>query len=72
MALNPDEEAWVEGLMSSYNEDRGKVSEWERGFMDDQVKRWDEFAAETRFSAKQWAILDRVAEKLGYVGRDFS
>ena len=71
MALNADEEAWVQGLIDAFVADPRKVSEWERGFMDDQVKRFEEIAAEIRFSPKQWGILDRVAEKLNYVGRDF-
>jgi len=71
MALNADEEAWVDGLLDAFAANRNKASEWERGFLDDQAERFEEHAAETRFSPKQWSILDRVAYKLGYVKRQF-
>lgn len=69
MALNPDEAAWVEGLLEKYSEDNTKVSDWEMGFMKDQVERWEKYGAEMRISPKQWPIFDRVAEKLKYAGR---
>jgi hypothetical protein len=70
MALDTDEEAWVEGLLQAYIANPSKASVWERGFMTDQVARWEEHGSETTFTSKQWAILDRVAEKLKYEGRE--
>jgi hypothetical protein len=69
MALNADEEAWVDGLLARYQDEAKGCSTWEQSFMDDQVKRFTEYGNETRFSPKQWQILDRVAEKLNYAGR---
>ena len=70
MALDVDTAAWVEGLLEAYIEAQSSVSDWERGFMSDQVERWEKFGSDIRFSPRQWDILRRVAAKLKYQGLD--
>lgn len=41
-------------------------SDWEKGFLKDQEERLEKYKTDTRYSPKQWAILDRVAEKLNF------
>lgn len=65
MSLTDNEQEYLQLVLDAYQEDRKKCSEWERGFMDDQVKRWEEHGADIRMSPKQWQIIGRVAEKLG-------
>lgn len=64
MALSDRTVEWLEGFFTDYQSNRNRVSDWERGFMDDQVKRFEQYEAETRFSPKQWQVINRVAEKL--------
>jgi hypothetical protein len=65
MSLSENESDYLQRVLDAYNEDRKKCSEWERGFMDDQVKRWEEHGSGIRMSPKQWTIIGRVADKLG-------
>lgn len=43
---------------------RDRLGTWERSFMDDQVKRWNEYGDDTRFSIKQVAVIDRINKKM--------
>lgn len=47
-----------------YGDDCSDITDWERGFMDDQVKRWEQYGSRTRFSDKQLDIINRVYGKL--------
>lgn len=48
-----------------YRDDpQADVTEWERGFMDDQLKRVEEYGTRARFSDKQMEIIDRVYGKM--------
>lgn len=40
------------------------LNDWEEGFIKDQLTRYKEYGAETRFSEKQWDIVDRIIGKL--------
>lgn len=40
------------------------LSDWERGFMDDQLARYEQYGERTRFSDKQMDAIDRVYGKL--------
>lgn len=51
--------AWNE-----YGDDCSDVTDWERSFMDDQVTRYEQYGARTRFSEKQMEIIIRVYGKL--------
>lgn len=42
----------------------GKLSDWERGFIKNQLDRHAQYGADTRVSPKQWAVINRVYEKL--------
>lgn len=59
---------WVEGLLADAL--AGKViSDWERSFLQDQAERVEKYGTSVRFSPKQFAILDRVADKIGMAER---
>lgn len=51
--------AWNE-----YGDDCDDVTDWERRFMDDQVKRYEQYGSRTRFSEKQMDVITRVYGKL--------
>ena len=42
----------------------GVLSDWERSFMNDQKTRYDQYAAETFFSDRQWAVIDKIETAL--------
>ena len=61
MTINEDQEETLTFIKEHF--DRGNVgvlSDWERSFMRDQLSRWDEYGIETRFSPKQWNIIEKV------------
>lgn len=41
-----------------------KLTDWDRKFLDDQQKRFDEYGEEMRLSEKQEACVMRIYEKL--------
>lgn len=59
---------WVEGLLADALASKD-ISDWERSFLQDQAERVEKYGASTRFSDKQWKILDRVAEKISIAER---
>jgi hypothetical protein len=40
------------------------MTEWEREFISDQQTRYEAYSNETRFSDKQWAIIERIEAAL--------
>jgi len=47
-----------------FGDDCDDITDWERNFMDDQLKRYEQYKERTRFSDKQLDIIDRVYGKL--------
>jgi len=66
--VNDEVFEWVENLLTDAL-GGSKISEWERSFLSDQKQRLDQYGRDTRFSVKQFGILDRVAAKLDYPER---
>lgn len=63
MSLSVEAEEKFQFMLSSISENVKVLSEWEKNFYDDMVKRYDEFAANIRLSEKQWAAMDRIYTK---------
>lgn len=51
-------------MLQAIGAERARLSQWERGFFDDQMKRVEEYGANTHFSPKQWAVVKRMHEKI--------
>lgn len=48
-----------------YKDDFGvDLTDWERSFMDDQIARFEQYGARTRFSDKQMEVILRVYGKM--------
>lgn len=65
--MTEEENDWVELRLNAYREygdDSDELTKWEREFMDDQLKRFEEYGSRARFSEKQMEIIDRVYGKL--------
>ncbi len=56
----------VQLILNGFTEfgDDADLTSWERNFMEDQVKRYEQYGDRTRFSDKQWEVMDRVWGKL--------
>ena len=64
--MNEEENDHIQLILNAYNEfgDDADLTDWERSFMDDQVKRYEQYGERTRFSDKQMEIINRVYGKL--------
>lgn len=67
--MTEEEDDYIQTVLNGYTEykdDPGAadLTDWERGFMDDQVKRYEQYGNRTRFSDKQLEIMNRVYGKL--------
>lgn len=64
MALNNEQVEFLEFAFPIIEEQMEALSDWEQGFMEDQIKRYAKYQADTSFSAKQWSVIERVWAKL--------
>jgi len=64
MPLTDEEEQKLREYMITLADRRTKLSEWEAGFFADQEKRYKEYGARMYLSPKQWAVLNRMYEKV--------
>lgn len=65
MALSEEQVETLEFIFDKMEKgDAGVLSDWERSFMTDQKTRYDQYAAETRFSDRQWAVIDKIEAAL--------
>lgn len=64
--MTEEENDHIQLILNAYAEfgDDADLTDWERGFMDDQVKRYEQYGDRTRFSDKQMEIINRVYGKL--------
>lgn len=65
MALTTEGKDWLEHVVGTAQDNRKDLSDWENDFMADQANRFEEYGESVRFSVKQWAIVVRIATKLG-------
>lgn len=65
MPLSEREDEYLQNVLAACGERMKELSEWERGFIEDQQKRYDEYGNDIWMSEKQWGVIDRVAEAMG-------
>ena len=58
-----DQLDYVQELLQDADASEG-LSEWEISFCDSLRDRVEQYGARTRISLKQWAVLERIEEKL--------
>ena len=63
MNLTLEQEEKLQFTLDTIAEHRAVLNDWERGFFDDQVKRFEEHGAKMFLSPKQWAVLNKMYEK---------
>lgn len=68
MALSDDQvyklELTINGVKEAMDKPDTDVTEWEQGFISDQAERYEQYGTGMRISDKQWAIIDRVYDKV--------
>lgn len=73
MSLSVDERLRLDMILEGYKEQREKaeemdepdpLTEWEQGFIISTEERYNLYKDETRISPKQWAVLDRIYDKV--------
>ena len=65
MSLNLDEQLWLERLFEFACINDKRMSNWERGFINDHRERYESEGAEMRVSPKQRGWLIRIEDKIG-------
>lgn len=60
--MNEDDQDKLELYINGYKEfgDVAALTTWQRGFMDDQITRLEEWGPRMRLSEKQWACLEQI------------
>lgn len=64
MSLTIEQEERLSLALNEIGPARAKLSDWERGFFDDHVDKYHKYGSGIRISPKQWAIFDRMIEKV--------
>lgn len=64
MPLTDEEEKKFVFYIDTINASLGSLNDWERGFIADQVKRYEEFKSKINLSPKQWSVINKVYEKV--------
>lgn len=65
MALNDEDRLRLELAIEGAKDNFDELSEWEQAFMVSTEERHKEYGDGTRMSDKQWAVIDRIYEKVG-------
>lgn len=64
MSLTEAESEKLADMLGAIEAEMGALSDWERGFMKDQLNRHAQYGSGIRLSTKQWAMIRRVYEKV--------
>lgn len=64
MNLTLDQEEKLRFQIAEISDNLKKLNEWERNFMQDQIKRYDEMGAKMFLSGKQMSVIQRIYEKV--------
>lgn len=62
MPLSPRETEELGDMLEAIKADTGALNDWERQFVDDQVRRFDQYGAEIFLSPKQWKKIRDIYE----------
>jgi hypothetical protein len=66
MSLTLDQALYLDAILSAFTEDSEACNAWERGFLKDNLDRYEEEGSDAFFSKKQWEIVIRISyEKYG-------
>lgn len=55
---------WLKRIEREIDKVWDDLTAWEQRFMEDLLERFRQYGARTQISAKQWAIITRISEKI--------
>lgn len=55
-----DEKATFVGMIEKFHANWNALNDWEKGFVEDQEKRYEEYGDDTRLSPKQWDMMRKI------------
>lgn len=58
--FSADEKATFVGMIKKFHDNWNTLNAWEKGFVEDQEKRFEEYGDDTRLSPKQWDMLRKI------------
>lgn len=64
MNLTLDQEEKLRFMLADISDNLETLTRWERDFMNDQIKRYDEHGPTMTLSGKQWAVINKIYEKV--------
>lgn len=66
MALTDEKEQELRLIIACLDSDeaRKEMNDWERNFVADQTKRYDQWGSNVNLSPKQWAALEKIHLKI--------
>lgn len=64
MALSEDQSLKLAMAIEGSKERYEELSEWEQGFIASTEERHTQYGDDIRVSDKQWAVIDRIYEKV--------
>lgn len=64
MSLTQEEEERLHNLLQTLEGCTKALSDWERNFLADQSNRYQQYGSKIFMSPKQWAVLQRMYEKV--------
>lgn len=64
MNLTLDQEEKLRFMIADISENLKELTDWERNFMQDQIKRYDEHGAKMFLSGKQMAVIEKIYNKI--------
>lgn len=64
MPLTEDQEEKFNVIVAESQDELKKLNDWERGFLKDQIERYEKYGAGLSLSPKQWNVLNKIHEKV--------
>ena len=62
--LTDDQAEELEEMFNSIMGDTAKLNDWEKGFIEDNHSRYEQYGKQTYLSAKQWEIIYKIYKKV--------
>lgn len=62
--MTEEEEDRLTRILDDADTFEDRLSEWEKNFIADQRKRYEEYGAGMTLSSPQWGVLTRIEEKM--------
>jgi hypothetical protein len=64
MNITLEQEEKLSLALNEIDESKSKLNDWEKGFYEDMAARYQEWGARISLSPKQWAVIERMLDKV--------